>query len=232
MAHTTTESADDGHLDLVPMIDCIMLLLLFFMMTTKFTADEKAVGVLLPTDKGQRLDPHLIIDPPHMVNISIYPAGLTKGSQPSQYVAHLNRLHVPGQNIGDAYVRIGNREPLLIKGTTLAKPGGTELSEMQRSVDTIHTYVTDELAKFEKPGEPRNKQNDILINCFSGMSWKFALVVYDGVRAYEGTVGNITYTGDPAQLMLARAVTFAPPRIRDYTANELGDELYEIINSR
>ena len=93
-------------------------------------------------------------------------------------------------------------------------------------------WRADELSKFEKPGEPRNKQNDILINCFSGMSWKFALVVYDGVRAYEGKVGNLKYTGDPAQLMEARAVTFAPPRIRDYTALELGDELYEIINAK
>lgn len=232
MAGSASDSMDEGHLDLVPMIDCIMLLLLFFMMTTKFSSEEKAISSLLPTDKGQAAAPQKQTDPPQMVNICIYPAGMTKGYQPSDYENQLNKMHLPGQVIGNAYLRIGNHEPIEIKGSKLAAKGGSDAVEMQRLIDMVHTYVADELGKFEKPGEPRNKQNDIIINCFSGLSWKFALIVYDGVRSYEGKIGNIKYTGNPAELLEARAVTFAPPRIRDYTAKELGNELYEIINTK
>jgi hypothetical protein len=232
MAGSASDSMDEGHLDLVPMIDCIMLLLLFFMMTTKFTAEEKAISSLLPTDKGQAAAPQKQTDPPQLVNISIYPAGMTKGFQPSDYLNQLNKLHLPGQVISDAVIRIGNREPITIPGRKLAANFGEDVLVMQRLIDQIHLYIADELTKFEKAGQPRNKQNDIIINCFSGLSWKFPLIVYDGVRAYEGKAGNIKYTGDPAQLLEARAVTFSPPRIRDYTANELGNELYEIIHTK
>ena len=57
MAEDPSEKLAQGKLDLVPMIDCIMLLLLFFILTTKFTADEKAIASLLPTDKGQAPTP-------------------------------------------------------------------------------------------------------------------------------------------------------------------------------
>jgi len=43
-------------------------------------------------------------------------------------------------------------------------------------------HIADELTRFEKAGEPRNQQPDILISCFSGLSWKFALIAYDGIR--------------------------------------------------
>ena len=51
MAGDPSEKLEEGKLDLVPMIDCIMLLLLFFILTTKFSAEEKAIASLLPTDK-------------------------------------------------------------------------------------------------------------------------------------------------------------------------------------
>jgi Biopolymer transport protein ExbD/TolR len=224
-----TDGMDDGRLDLVPMIDCIMLLLLFFMMTTKFTAEEKAISSILPTDKGQGGTPQEKKDPPQTVNIVIYPEGMTKGYQPSDYAAQLNKMRKPGDVLTNAYLRIGGREPILMPGRSLNQAAGLE---MQKQVDIIHAYVAEELAKFEKPGEPRDKQNDIIVHCFSGLSWKFALVTYDAVRSYEATVGNLKYTGNPEELIHARAVTFAPPRVRDYTANELGNELYEIIHTK
>ncbi len=229
MASNAADGMDEGRLDLVPMIDCIMLLLLFFMMTTKFTAEEKAISSLLPTNKGQGASSATVTDPPQMVNILIYPEGMTKGYQPSEYAKQLKDKRAVGQVIGNAFLRIGGRDPILIPGKSLNSKGG---EDMQKQVDQVHQYIAEELAKFEKQGEPRNKQNDIVIQCFSGMSWKFALVTYDAVRAYEGKTGNLKYTGDPDQLKDARAVNFSPPRIRDYTPNELGDELYEIIHQK
>lgn len=229
MAGSTSDSMDEGRLDLVPMIDCIMLLLLFFMMTTKFTAEEKAISSLLPTDKGQGAASSSVTDPPPMVNILIYPAPMIKGYQPSEYAKQLDGVRATGQVIGEAYLRIGGRDPILIPGKSLNSKGG---EAMQKEVEQVHQYIAEELGKFEKTGEPRNKQNDIIIHCFSGMSWKFALVVYDAVRAYEGKTGNLKYTGNPDELKDARAVNFSPPRIRDYTPNELGNELYEIIHQK
>ena len=244
MATPTTDGADEGHLDLVPMIDCIMLLLLFFMMTTKFSAEEKSIASLLPTNQGP--GPVMKqIDPPRTITVSIYPAGLTRGYQPSDYARQLAGMHLPGQVVGDAYLRIGNREPFLISGKTLTHRDSDHPQAMTKLMDRIHGYIADELVKYEKPGEPRNQQPDIIISCFSGLSWKFALITYDGIRAYEGQAGavglenktgqvdksgQLVYSGNPEQLSAARAVTFAPPRIRDYTANELGDELYEIVH--
>jgi Biopolymer transport protein ExbD/TolR len=232
MTGPTAERSTDDHLDLVPMIDCIMLLLLFFMMTTKFTGPEKAIAYLLPTDQGQPAVASKPSDPPPVVTISIYPAGMTRGFQPSEYLSQLNRLHVPGQVLGDAAIRVGNREPIIVSGRTLTTKGGSDGLALQAVLDQLHRDIGAELAAFEKAGLARNRQDTVLISCFSGLSWKFPLVVFDAVRAYEGQTAHIAYTGNPDELLAARPVTFTPPRIRDYTANELGNELYEIIHAQ
>lgn len=224
-----SDGMDDGRLDLVPMTDCIMLLLLFFMMTTKFSTEEKAISSLLPTDKGQGAVSQEKKDPPQMVNICIYPEGMTKGYQPSDYASQLAKMRGNSTVIKNAYLRIGGREPVLMPGSSLNSRGG---SAMQAEVEKIHAYISEEMSKFEKAGESRNKQNDVVINCFSGLSWKFALIAYDAVRAYEAKTGGIKWTGDPNELLSARGVSFSPPRIRDYSANELGNELYEIIHTK
>lgn len=232
MAHGGGDDIDKGRIDLVPMIDCIMLLLIFFVMTTKFTAEEKAISSLLPTDKGQGAASAAKIDPPKSINICIYPVGqrMVKGGQPSEYAAELKRITNNGviTVFPQAYLRVGQRDPILIEGSKLSK-GGTDVAAY---VDGIHKYIGEELAKFEDASQPRNKQQDIVINCYSGLSWKFALISYDAVRSYEGALSGIKYTGDPKELDAARSVSFAPPRIRNYDANELGNELYEIIHMK
>ena len=226
-------SADDGieegRLDLVPMIDCIMLLLIFFVMTTKFSSEEKAISSLLPTDKGQSGAPTTKLDKPQFVNICIYPAGLIKGYQPSDYFAQLKKAQATGQVIGNAWLRIGNRDPVEMIGLQLKQNAGLA---MRQHMDQVHAYIASELEKFEVAGKSRKDQHEVVLHCYSGMSWKFALIAYDAVRAYEGVKSGVAYSGDPAQLEAARAVSFAPPRIRNYDANELGNELYEIVNMR
>jgi hypothetical protein len=227
MAHGGGE--DEGRLDLVPMIDCIMLLLLFFMMTTKFSSEEKAISSLLPTDKGQGAASATKVDPPQMVNICIYPAGMQKGYQPSEYAGQLDRIRTPGQVIQAAYLRIGGRDPMEIDGNLLRTKNS---KQMENLVEEIHAYVESELSKYEQAGKDRKGQNDIVIHCFSGLSWKYALLSYDAVRSYEAKVGQIKWTGNPDELLAARAVNFAPPRIRNYSADDLGSELYEIIHMK
>ncbi len=229
MAEAADEKIAEGKLDLVPMIDCIMLLLLFFILTTKFTSEEKSISSLLPTDKGQAPStPQKKVEPPQTVNICIYPADMFKGSQPSGFQKQLEGMRQPGAVIPRAFLRVGNRDPIEINGKLLGSP---DKSQVKVEMEKVHTYIREELEKFEVPGD-RKTQNEIVVNCFSGMSWKYGLVAYDAVRSYEGQKSGLKYTGNPAELDNARAVTFAPPRIRDYDSREIGNELFEIINMK
>jgi len=230
------ESADDklaeGKLDLVPMIDCIMLLLLFFILTTKFVSEEKSISSILPTDKGQAAASPSKVTPPEQVNICIFPAGMEKALQPSDYIQQLRAIQTSlSPVINKVWVRIGIAPVLAVDGSTLKIKDG---SAVVSSLDQMHKYIFDELTKFENatPSD-RKGQSPVVINCFSGLSWKFALVAYDAVRAYEAKVSGRVRTGDPAKdFDGAREVDFAPPRVRDYTSNELGNELYEIVNMK
>jgi hypothetical protein len=144
---TIPGDSDEGRLDLVPMIDCIMLLLLFFMMTTKFTPEEKRIDTLLSTDHGTCPTPtHQ--DPPHVVHVCLYPSGLAREAQPSQYEADWQRIQASGRATAVAALQVGGREPLTVSGAQLA----TQDQAMQQQVEAIHGYITAELTKYVKGG--------------------------------------------------------------------------------
>jgi biopolymer transport protein ExbD len=232
MAESPDDKLAEGKLDLVPMIDCIMLLLLFFILTTKFVSEEKSISSLLPTDKGQAASSPSKVTPPEQVNICIFPAGMEKALQPSEYLQALREVQTSTNPvINKVWIRIGIAPVIAVDGSLLKIKQGTAVVA---SVDEIHRYISDELAKFESANpSDRQHQSPVVINCFSGLSWKFALVSYDAVRAYEARVSGRKLTGDKlVDFDGAREVDFAPPRIRDYTANELGNELYEIVNMK
>ena len=230
MAEDFSDKLSEGKLDLVPMIDCIMLLLLFFILTTKFSTEEKTITSLLPTDKGQAAASASKVEPPQSINICIYPAGMDKGHEPSEYQAQLDAMRAGGANtvIPKAWLRIGSQDPIEINGDKLRQKGGEQINT---EVDMIHAYIFKQLEGFEIAGD-RKAQNPVIINCFSGLSWKYALVSYDAVRAYEAEKSGKKYTGDPKQFDEAREVDFAPPRIRDYSAKDLGEELFEIVHMK
>jgi hypothetical protein len=228
MASLNDQDAD--HLDLVPMIDCIMLLLLFFMMTSKFSSEEKAIASLLPTDLGGGGSGSAAIELPKMVNIRLYPAGLRPDLEPIAYDKDLRQRIITEPILKKAWLQIGQREPLELDGTQITQKGG---KAMQAQVELIHQRIKEELKAFEAPNAPRHEQAPIIIHCFSGLSWKFALLTFDAVRAYEVQApGAIKYEGDPEQLKYQRPVTFAPPRVRNFSPTELGEELRDIVNMR
>ena len=230
MAEDPSEKINEGKIDLVPMIDCIMLLLLFFILTTKFTAEEKVIASILPTDKGQAPTPQTKpVDPPKMINICLYPEGLVKGFQPSEYQAKLQALR---QSQGDilprAYLRIGGDETILIDGKSLGKKGAPELDKI---MDGVRAHINEKLTQRENAGAAARKDQDpVVIHCFSGLSWKFAVLAYDSVRFYEYNKSGQKMGNDPKEWANNREITFAPPRIRNYSAKELGEELYEVVN--
>jgi biopolymer transport protein ExbD len=230
MAGDASDKIDEGKMDLVPMIDCVMLLLLFFIMTTKFTAEEKAIASLLPTDKGQAPTPQTKpVEPPKMINVCIYPEGLVKGFQPSEYQAKYEAMKKTlGDVLPSAYLRMGGDDAVIIDGRALNKKSHPDT---KKSLEMIRGYVHEKLSQRENASVPGRKEQDpIVINCFSGMSWKYALVIYDAIRDYEATRAGSKMLNDPSTWDQTREVSFAPPRIRNYSAKEIGNELYEIVN--
>ncbi|MEK7412310.1 MAG: biopolymer transporter ExbD [Planctomycetota bacterium] len=221
---------DEGRLDLVPMIDTVMLLLLFFMLTTKFTPEEKMISSLLPTDKGQAAT-KVKVEEKKTVNICIYPAQMEKGYQPSEYRKMLTDRFQPGQTIQDAYIRIGNADPILIEGRTLEVRDGEKIKVL---INQISRFISEKMDPYEDKDRPERKdQPPVIIHCFSGMPWRFALIAYDSVRYYESQKPHgFKFSGNPDELQRMREVVFAPPRIRNYSANELGNELYEIVHTK
>jgi hypothetical protein len=223
MADTQDDRLASGKLDLVPMIDCIMLLLLFFILTIKFVPEEQAIGALLPTKQGQTQGPP--IEPKHAVDICIYPAGLERGMLPSDYEG---AWRAAGNDPERAWLRIGTAEPIAIDATVLRASGGPAV---EAALARVHTYIAEALARAEiGAGTDRTGESPVTIRCFSGLSWAHALVAYDACRAYEARFAALGKRERP--LDGAREVDFAPPQIRDSSRHELGEELYGIVNPR
>lgn len=223
----------EDRVNMVPLIDCMFFLILFFMIVTKFDPDEKAIASLLPTDKGQlAMTPSKAIAPVDQVNIVIYPEGMEKGHQPSEYRNQMQAL-LDADSAAFAkvaYFRVGGSNPIVIDGSALSQPKN-DSPTMRDQIAQVHEYLKTELGARDVEGKPRKEQQPVVISCFSGMPWKYALLAYDAVRAYEATKTGV-YNKTNFDLQEAREVSFAPPRIRNYSSNELGYELFEIVHMR
>jgi hypothetical protein len=226
--HDPAEAAADGKIDLVPMIDCVMLLLLFFILTTKFTADEQQIAAMLPTDKGDAVtSDRTPVDPPTDINLVVVPSGISRGLREVDYQQRWTEIErLRGRTPPSAALRVGGSDPLVIDGGLFTSQ---DEAAVQAQVDDIHAYVARELAAREEAGD-RTRQHPVNIHCFSGLSWGYALAVYDAVRAYEAArqpqiSGTASVLADDQ-----RPVTFAPPRLRNHKATGLGNELWELTH--
>ena len=139
---------DESVIDLTPMIDLVFLLLVFFLLTSRFVPEEKYLAQLLPTDGGQRDAPH--VTPPEVVAIAVYPAQFVRGCQPSSY----ERGWRDGYDTRLAAYRMGNHEPLVIDGSGLDRAGGN----CPATLTQIHTHVAAHLAAYEDPGRAADCQ--------------------------------------------------------------------------
>ena len=235
MAKKFSRKAEDNSvpLDMTPMIDCIFLLLIFFILTSKFTPDEKAIASLMPTDKGQAAAASSSPIPKEQVNIKIFPAGMVKGYQPSEYRDQLTKIRAaqpPGRPIEAVWFQIGGENPLPVDGSKFRQAGG---DAVKTEVNGIHGHIHAALdARKGTDGAFRKDAQPVIIHCYSGLSWKFALLAYDAVREYERLASGGKAMTKAAELLEAREVMFAPPRVRNYSPNEIGNELYEIIHMR
>lgn len=153
----SSDHIDQGRLDLVPMIDCVMLLLLFFILTTHFRSEDQHLAALLPTDAGGVTTRPAVLPPP-TVSITV-----TAGAP------------------GEVMVRIGGNEAVVLRSGGLRGRGGPELEAL---VDGFHRQLAAILATYEQPGT-RSQQVPVEIACATRLPWSCAMAVYDAVRGYE-----------------------------------------------
>lgn len=222
-------------IDMTPMIDIVFLLLIFFMLTTKFTPDEKAITSLMPTDKGQAQSTSQSPVPKEQINIKIYPRSpgttnqFVRGYQPSDYRNFLTPILAErqGRAIDDVIVQVGGGPATPIEGQWLSTKGGPQLDTQ---MDAFIQTIMQGLAERDNNATSRKDAPPVIIHCFSRLAWKYALLAYDAVRKFEAEQKGAGIIAKNAELANAREVTFAPPRIRNYSSNEDGNEIYEIIH--
>lgn len=211
--------------DMTPFIDIIFLLLIFFLLTTKFIVPEKMISQLLPTNKGQASSSPPVVEPPQDLNILIYPEGFARGMG----VQQMHNMWMDNQNASVAMLQVSNNPPIRIEGASIA--GSTRAEHLNPVLDEVYAYIAGLMEAAEVPGQPRTEQRPVVIHCFSALHWKYALLAYDAVRQFERNKAGGRITSSEA-LRDAREVSFAPPRIRNYHTWELGNELWEILHMR
>lgn len=212
--------------DMTPMIDIIFLLLIFFILTTRFIVPEKMISQLLPTNKGQDRSSPEIIQPPPDLNILIYPESFARGMG----VEQMDDMWKANPDAGRALLQVSNNAPILIEGSSIS--ASNRNASLEPVMEEIFQYIRGHLAAAEDPGESRPDQRPIVIHCFSALSWKYSLLAYDAVRQYERDVVGTAVITSTQDLRHAREVSFAPPRIRNHHTWEMGHELWEILHMR
>ncbi len=214
----------DGKLDLVPMIDCVMLILLFFILTTTFLPDERAMDALLPTNKGIATKPN--IDKPQVVNLRAWPEGFTPTMPTGTMRAGLVKYLHEDSDRTRVVVQVGRLDPLVLDMTKLHRKAPQSAEELTK----LHKYIADYLAQVEEPG-PRTDQTPVAIHCFSALPWAAGAILLDAVRAYEHERDGTPRDGAQnasARMAGGREISLAPPRIRDSSPERM-DELREIM---
>ncbi len=214
--------------DMTPMIDIIFLLLVFFILTTKFIVPERVISSLLPTDKGQMNTTPTVVEQPDDVNLAIYPQ-LPQGLQPSQYDQRWKEN--VRQLRSTVWMDAGGSSPRIeIQGKHLSTKNQ---QNAKQELDKVFGYVSEMLQERDEPGVARKDQPAVVIHCFCGLPWKYAMAAYDAVRRYEGsqgaTAGGAGGMLTPESVENLREVDFAPPRIRNYHQWALGYEIWEIM---
>lgn len=218
----TAITANAAKVDLTPMIDIVFLLLVFFILTTSFTSEPKMLAVLMPSNGQAKLISTDI--PPATVRIAVVPAGLPEQRSEADYQdlardlrqSRIDRLSVRmgGEIITDIDVGV------LRRGDVAA-----QLFEIQRIQAAIHAG----LAQREiTPELDRSQAAPIEIHAWSGLPWAGVTTVFDAVRAYErDTFASSMQVA--ADLPHLRPVAFAAPAVRNYTRNQDGRDLADLL---
>ncbi len=194
--------------DLTSFIDIIFLLLIFFILTTKFVPDEMTISHLLPTNGSSSIPPPAIV-PQEDISIVITPIGYNRSHSERDLHAQWNQQQ--SKTRLDAIVRIG--------GEQIRLSGNPVDDETNMSIMT--EFISTELNK-----RVSTQKQPVVIHCFSGLPWRYALWAYDNVMVHDGDF--ITSIAD-SHAQDTREVAFAPPLLRNHTNHLQGRELAHLL---
>ena len=208
----STEEQDEK-LNMMPLIDIVFLLLIYFMLTMTFVDDEKWIRHLLETRDGPGKPTQTLEK--NEINICVYPAGA-----PSyESTVALDHWFKEERNMQQIIYRVGSSQIIV-----------DSKANMEEELERVHDFITHELDRFEINLATRGKQDPIKVHCFSALPWQYAAAAYDAVRGYESGKGfNYKEAGD---LLAAREFGFAPSEIRDAYAHQYGRELFRLAHLR
>lgn len=212
---------DDSKPNLTPMIDLVFLLLVFFLLTTRFMPNERVMQSLLPTDNGGQAV--TAVEPPPITRIAIYPAGHT----PIMSVASNDARWHSQPNRQEVMVQIGSDAPIAVDVSQLQHP---DLAQAETALHPIHAYLANHLTTVEIGGR-RSDEDPVEIHCFSGLPWAVAMAAYDGVSHYESERATALGISPEQHQAEPRSIRFAAPRLRDHHSLAAGVELFEIMHT-
>jgi biopolymer transport protein ExbD len=89
---------EEAEIDLVPMIDCVFLLLLFFMLCGRITMDQRVEQITVPPTKTATKP----VDPDGYERIVINVFGTTKDGSPPRNTIRINNINYTSQGV-DSY---------------------------------------------------------------------------------------------------------------------------------
>lgn len=223
----TAVSAIETPLDLMPMIDIVFLLLVFFILTMTFKPDEKVLSALMPAEGQNAISKPVDIPLPEVL-IALVPHGLTQHHSEADYeqIAHALRQQ-RGQASID--VHMGGDVIVTMDGSLLLSPNNEVASEELRRV---HAALAEALARREVAAiSVRAEAPPITVHAWSGLRWAYVLTMMDGIRSYEADQFGAVVTAE-TDVHTLRMVAFAPPEIRNHASNTDGKELFRLLHLR
>lgn len=195
------EEEEGQGLNMMPLIDIVFLLLVYFIVTMTFSPDEEWINSLL--SKG---GPGHVTLEKQEINISFFPAYIPRSHKPSEVQDWYEKTDVEAIEC-----RMNGNSIILHKH-----------AHHEEQVERIHAFILQELEKVEQHVATREQQDPIKVHCFRQLPWRYALAGYDAVRAYE-----MKKSGTES-VLLARDFGFAPNEQRDARQYYLGNELLHL----
>ena len=129
------DDEDEVEGDMTPMIDIIFLLLVFFILTTKFIPEEKVIANLLPTDKGSLQLRRLKWSKPKKLKSRSFP--VSSRAVWKKFHSTMPQWHET-HHTASAIYQVGNQNQLLINGVDFDTAGGGKLS---KALEDVHGYL-------------------------------------------------------------------------------------------
>lgn len=203
------EDREERVVNMMPLIDLVFLLLVYFMLTMTFVDEEKWMQQMMDTTQGSAVN-DVEIEPPQDINICIYPEG-AEGIDSTEAL--------------QKWFKSWTEKPKVVIRIKSAKMILDQSQDKEEQLTQIHEFIQTELMRYELNMVTREGQDPIKVNCFSHLPWYYASAAYDAVRAHESSFNGGPYT-------IGRDFKFAPREVNRMSYDQAGRELHRLTKLR